>query len=134
MLFRSDRNIHARGVLEVNRGSGYASTILTSDSGALSPFGFTDGLTHQDVSAIAFRMLRDSCAKNTELYDAKRSPVARFPSFQSVSGRTAIAPLVLSLAVAILNVPRCLAQDSTDWQVKAGGATSAPHAFGRPER
>jgi hypothetical protein len=33
-----------------------------------------------------------------------------------------VAPLVLSLAVAIVNVPRCLAQDSTDWQVKAGGA------------
>jgi uncharacterized protein (TIGR03435 family) len=44
------------------------------------------------------------------------------PPSQSASGRTAMAPLVLSLAVAILNVPRCLAQDSTDWQVKAGGA------------
>lgn len=35
--------------------------------------------------------------------------------------RTAIAPLVLSVAVVILNVPRCLAQDSTDWQARAGG-------------
>jgi uncharacterized protein (TIGR03435 family) len=33
-----------------------------------------------------------------------------------------MAPLVLSLAAVILNVPRCLAQGSTDWQVKAGGA------------
>lgn len=38
--------------------------------------------------------------------------------------RTAIARSVLSLAVVILNVPRCLAQDATDWQDKAGGKMS----------
>jgi len=40
---------------------------------------------------------------------------------RSALGRTAIAPLVLSVAVVILNVPRCLAQDSTDRQARAGG-------------
>lgn len=47
--------------------------------------------------------------------------MTRTPPGQSASGRTAMAPLVLSLAVVILNVPRCLAQDSTDWQARAGG-------------
>lgn len=43
------------------------------------------------------------------------------PPRKSALAGTGTGPLVLSLAVVILNVPRCLAQDATDWQVKAGG-------------
>ena len=43
---------------------------------------------------------------------------------ESASARSRTGPLVLSLAAIILNVPHCLAQDATDWQVKAGGTMS----------
>jgi bla regulator protein blaR1 len=38
--------------------------------------------------------------------------------------RTGMGSFVLSLAVLILNVPDCFAQDKTDWQVRAGGKMS----------
>jgi bla regulator protein blaR1 len=48
----------------------------------------------------------------------------RPPAGESALARAGIGSVALSLAVLILNVPRCLAQDATDWQVKAGGRMS----------
>lgn len=45
-----------------------------------------------------------------------------------------IGPLVTSFAVAILNLPRCLAQDATDWQAKAGGRMSFDVASVKPSK
>jgi uncharacterized protein (TIGR03435 family) len=45
-----------------------------------------------------------------------------------------MGPLVLSLAVSILDVPRALAQDATDWQVKAGGKMSFDVASVKPSK
>jgi bla regulator protein blaR1 len=49
--------------------------------------------------------------------------MTRPPAGQSALARTGMGPLVLSVTV-VLNVPLCLAQDATDWQVKAGGKMS----------
>jgi len=60
--------------------------------------------------------------------------MARTPPGQSALAREEMGPLVLSLAIIILNVPRCLAQDATDWQVKAGGKMSFDVASVKPFR
>jgi bla regulator protein blaR1 len=60
--------------------------------------------------------------------------MARTPPGQSALGRTGMGPSVLSLALAILNVPRCLAQEATDWQVKAGGKMSFDVASVKPSQ
>jgi len=60
--------------------------------------------------------------------------MTRTPPGTSALARPGMGPLVLSLAVIILNVPRCLAQDATDWQVKAGGRMSFDLASVRPSQ
>jgi uncharacterized protein (TIGR03435 family) len=47
--------------------------------------------------------------------------MTRTPSDQSALARSGMDLLALSLAVVILNVPGCLAQDAKDWEVKARG-------------
>jgi len=50
--------------------------------------------------------------------------MARTPPDIGAFARTGMGALVLSLAVITLSAPRCLAQDATDGQVKAGGKIS----------
>jgi bla regulator protein blaR1 len=54
------------------------------------------------------------------------------PAGKSPSAGPAMSLLVLSLAVVMLNAPRSSAQDSTDWQVKAGGRMSFDVASVKP--
>ena len=56
----------------------------------------------------------------------------RIRSGKSVLARTEIGPVVLSLAVAILNVACCLGQDAPDWQIAAGGKKSFEVASVKP--
>ena len=60
--------------------------------------------------------------------------MTRRPPSKSAVARISMGPLVLSLAVVMLNVPRCLAQDATDWQVKAGGRMSFDVASVKPSK
>jgi bla regulator protein blaR1 len=60
--------------------------------------------------------------------------MTRTPPGKCALARTGMGPLILSLAVVILNVPRCLAQDVTDWQVTAGGKMSFDVASVKPSK
>src|SRR6516164_2058807 len=60
--------------------------------------------------------------------------MTRTPAGKSPLAHTGMGPLVLSLAVIILNVPRCLAQDATDWLAKAGGRMSFDVASVKPSK
>jgi len=60
--------------------------------------------------------------------------MARRTLSKSAVARTSLGPLVLSLAVSILDVSRALAQDATDWQVKAGGKMSFDVASVKPSK
>lgn len=60
--------------------------------------------------------------------------MTRLPAGKNASARTAMGSLVLSLAVAILNVSHCLAQDARDWQARAGSKMSFDVASVKPTK